>query len=83
MIGGSMPPLAGCAYLGLIGIPLSTSSITERYFAFVLFPTNEGNAMANAGGRPKAPLILSPDERLYLEQVRRRRVAVRYLSAAV
>src|SRR3954447_14000094 len=32
--------------------------------------------MANARGRPKAPLILSPDERLYLErQVRRRRVA--------
>jgi len=32
--------------------------------------------MANAKGRPKAPLILSPDERLYLErQVRRRRVA--------
>ena len=32
--------------------------------------------MVNARGRPKAPLILSPDERLYLErQVRRRRVA--------
>jgi transposase-like protein len=31
--------------------------------------------MANAGGRPKAPLILSSEERLYLErQVRRRRV---------
>jgi hypothetical protein len=32
--------------------------------------------MANATGRPTAPLVLSPDERDYLErQVRRRRVS--------
>lgn len=32
--------------------------------------------MANAGGRPTAPLMLEPEEREYLErQVRRRRVA--------
>ena len=31
--------------------------------------------MANAGGRPTAPLVLEPEEREYVErQVRRRRV---------
>ncbi len=42
----------------------------------MLYSRDEERSMANATGRPTAPLVLDPEEREYLErQVRRRRVA--------